>query len=263
MPVEVGPRDLRQLPEFFGRKSDLSDYGEYDIEILAEINLAPRLSLEEILAKARRLSDDGADVIDLGCEPRSKWSGVGKAVKALRSEGYRVSIDSYNPAEIAPAVRAGAELVLSVNRTNVKHACDWGCEVVAVPDVPGTLEGLEQTLEVLDRHGVPLRIDPILNPIGLRVRREPRSVSGGPPAVAGGRDADGNRQSDRADRRRFGGHQRAALGILPGDWHPQRADHAGDQLGANGGAGMRSGAATGVLCDAHEECCRSTSSRDW
>ena len=36
----------------------------------------------------------------------------------LRDDGHRVSIDSWNPAEIEPAVRAGAELVLSVNRTN-------------------------------------------------------------------------------------------------------------------------------------------------
>jgi dihydropteroate synthase len=167
VPVEVGPRDLRQLPEYFGQRSNRSEYGRYDIEIVAEINHAPRLPLCGILELAAQLDADGADVIDLGCEPRSTWSGVGEAVRALVAEGYRASIDSYNPKEIEPAVRAGAELVLSVNKTNRRQACTWGCEVVVVPDVPGTLEGLEATIGLLSQAGVPYRIDPILNPISF------------------------------------------------------------------------------------------------
>ena len=54
-----------------------------------------------------RFTDDGADVINLGCDPREKWTGAANAVRGLGEEGFRVSIDSYNPAEIAPAVRAG------------------------------------------------------------------------------------------------------------------------------------------------------------
>src|SRR4029079_15553894 len=47
--VERGPRDLRELDEFFGQPTRNEDYGGYDIEILAEINHAPRLSLAAIL----------------------------------------------------------------------------------------------------------------------------------------------------------------------------------------------------------------------
>lgn len=166
-PVERGPRDLRQLPAYFGHEPDRSDYGDYDIEILAEINGAPRLTRAEIVARARAIAADGADLIDLGCDPQATWRGAADAVKALRDAGLRVSIDSYNPAEIAPAAKAGAELVLSVNKTNRAHAADWGCEVVAVPDTPGTLDGLDRTLEALQKAGVVHRIDPILNPIGF------------------------------------------------------------------------------------------------
>src|SRR5262245_18498546 len=60
-PVELGPRDLRRLPEFFGQHAAASDYGAYDIEILAEINHAPRLTLAEILAEAEKLRAAGAD----------------------------------------------------------------------------------------------------------------------------------------------------------------------------------------------------------
>jgi dihydropteroate synthase len=167
VPTEHGPKDLRDLPEYFGHSQQPNGYGTYDIEILAEINSSPRLSWNELLTIARRYRQDGADVIDLGCDPGSAWTGVGDAVRALRGEGLRVSIDSMNIAEIAAAAKAGAELVLSVNSSNRDAAADWGTEVVAIPDEPGSLQGLDATVEHLDRHGVRFRIDPILEPIGF------------------------------------------------------------------------------------------------
>lgn len=168
IPVELGPIDLGDLPRHFGEAGRAStDYGAYRIEILAEINHAPRLSTEDLLRAARRFRDEGADVIDIGCDPGTQWQGVGPAVAALRAEGFRVSIDSFNPVEVADAARAGAELVLSVDATNRKQAVDWGVEVVAIPDAPGTLDGLDQTIDFLDHHSVPYRIDPVLEPIGF------------------------------------------------------------------------------------------------
>ncbi|MGF1581770.1 MAG: DUF6513 domain-containing protein [Gemmataceae bacterium] len=163
-----GPKDLRDLPELFNAKRQRpDDYGEYDIRILAEINHAPRLTLDNIRNKANKSRDDGADFIDLGCDPGETWLGVSEAVKALKDDGHSVSIDSFNPREVELAANAGAELVLSVNSSNRRHAKDWGIEVVAIPDVPTNLEGLDETLEVLDRDNVPFRIDPILEPIGF------------------------------------------------------------------------------------------------
>lgn len=168
VPVERGPRDLRRLPEHFGRSAPApADYGRYDIQILAEINHAQRLSTSQLLDEAARLRAAGADLIDVGCDPGHVWSGVSEAVKALVGAGHRVSIDSMQPAEIAPAVRAGAELVLSVNSQNREAAPDWGCEVVVLPDVPATLGGLDETVEFLAERKVPLRIDAILEPIGF------------------------------------------------------------------------------------------------
>src|SRR5438552_1567067 len=44
VPVERGPDDLRDLPEFFGQAAGRpAGYGQHDITILAEINHAPRL----------------------------------------------------------------------------------------------------------------------------------------------------------------------------------------------------------------------------
>ena len=168
VPAEHGPKDLRDLPDFFGAKHESRiSYGAFDIEILAEINHVPRLSRKEIVAEARRYRESGADVIDLGCDPGGTWSDAADTVRDLRDEGVRVSIDSFNPAEVEAAVKAGADLVLSVNGTNRESARSWGCEVVAVPDVPNTLEGLDRTVEALHSWGVPFRIDPVIEPIGF------------------------------------------------------------------------------------------------
>ena len=168
IPVERGPVDLRDLPRHFGMSAQTNgSNGEYSIQILAEINHAPRFTIEALIEEARRLRKEGADIIDLGCIPGTVWTDVGHATDALRHEGMRVSVDSFDPEEVAAAAKAGAELVLSVNAENRARAPDWGIEVVAIPDQPGTLEGLDETVEFLDGKGVSFRIDPIIEPIGF------------------------------------------------------------------------------------------------
>src|SRR4051812_8185402 len=116
--VERGPRDIRELPAYFGQPTRPSDYGNYEIEIIAEINHCPKLSIDSILQEAEQLRADGADVVDVGCDPEGPWTGIAEAVRALCDSGHRVSVDSLDPREIEPAVNAGAELVLSVNSSN-------------------------------------------------------------------------------------------------------------------------------------------------
>ena len=170
-PAVLGPKDLRDLPEFFGRRSGPPPgYGAWDIEILAEINHAPRLPPDELLALARRHRGSGAEVIDLGCDPGGTWAGAGDAVRLLRDAGLRVSIDSFNPAEVEAALAAGAELVLSVNGTNAAAAVRWAerfpaAEFVVIPDTPDDLASLDRTAELLA--GAKFRLDPIIEPIGF------------------------------------------------------------------------------------------------
>jgi len=170
--VEKGPKDLRDLPEYFGtRRGRPEGYGKYDIEIVAEINHAPSLALDEIRAEARRYRDNGADVIDIGCDPGGSWAGIGDVVRMLRDEGLRVSVDSFNPDEVSAALAAGAELVLSVNGTNRAHAREWyerfGAEVVVIPDPPTDLESLDASVADLATWKCRFRIDPVIEPIGF------------------------------------------------------------------------------------------------
>jgi dihydropteroate synthase len=166
--VQLGPVDLRDLPRFLGHESAKNqEYGDYSIEILAEINHAPRMTLQAILEAADQFIRQGADRIDLGCDPGSTWHEVGLVVRELRDRGYRVSVDSFDPLEVKIAVNAGADLVLSVNSTNCEHAVDWGVEVVVIPDQSTDLVSMDQTIDFLSRKQVLYRIDPILEPIGF------------------------------------------------------------------------------------------------
>src|SRR5262249_35937332 len=150
-PAVLGPKDLRDLPEFFGKHSGPPPgYGAWDIDILAEINHAPRMSPDDTLTLARHYRDSGAEVIDLGCDPGGTWAGGGDAVQALREAGFRVSIDSFNPVEVEAALSAGAELVLSVNGANAADAVRWAerfpaAEFVVIPDTPSDLDSLDRT----------------------------------------------------------------------------------------------------------------------
>ncbi len=168
VPFEHGPKDLRELPGLFGAPSrELERYGPHSIEILAEINHVPRLGAAEVLAIARRHRKDGADVIDLGCDPDGPFRGIADLVRRLRDEEFRVSIDSMDPREIVPAVEAGAECVLSVNATNIDALRGLSCELVVVPDAPSSLDGLDGSMEKLTSWGMKFRLDPVIEPIGF------------------------------------------------------------------------------------------------
>ena len=167
--VEKGPKDLREIPRHFGAAAAARDYGAWDIEILAEINNAPRLARQAILAQARYFRESGADVIDVGCTPGLAFPELGSVVGELVAGGMRVSIDTFDAGEIRAAVAAGAGLVLSVNRSNIEVVQDLagtGARVVAVPDLGASLDTLDPTIDRLEQAGVPYLIDPILEPIG-------------------------------------------------------------------------------------------------
>ncbi len=166
IPVICGPKDCRDLPELFGQTRPASALKDYDIQIIAEINHAPRLSIDEVVARANRLRDQGANVIDFGCDPVATCDHLADYLDSLRAEGHVISIDTFALPEVAVAAKHGASLVLSVNSSNRQQAVDWGIEVVAIPDTPDDEKSLHETIDFLQKNTVPFRIDPILEPIG-------------------------------------------------------------------------------------------------
>ena len=170
VPVEKGPKDLREIPRYFGQAAAAADYGDYDIEILAEINNAPKLSRQAIRAAADYFRASGADVIDVGCTPGLAFPALRDVVRELREAGMRVSIDSFDPGEIRTAVEAGAELVLSVNGSNLAVLGDLAgsaVRVVAIPEFGEGIDTLAATLGALEQRGIEYLIDPVIEPIGF------------------------------------------------------------------------------------------------
>ena len=168
--VEKGPKDLHEIPAYFGRVAAARDYGDWDIEIVAEINNVPRLPVDAVRSAAEYFRASGADVIDIGCTPGVPFPALGDIVRDLVSAGMRVSVDSFDGDEIRTAVAAGAELVLSVNGGNLDVARDLAgtsARVVAVPEPGGGLETLDPIVEQLETWGVGYLVDPILEPIGF------------------------------------------------------------------------------------------------
>ena len=50
IPVISGPKDCRDMSELFGESRAGDDFGEHDIEIIAEINHAPRQSIDDVVS---------------------------------------------------------------------------------------------------------------------------------------------------------------------------------------------------------------------
>lgn len=167
-PFERGPKDLHDLPEYFGvgrrRPADLS---RWSIEILAEINHAPLLPLDQILQQAAALQAAGADLIDVGGIPGQVCPQIGEIVRELKNAGHRVSIDSFEQSEVEAAVAAGAELILSCNQSNLDWVSRLGVEVVAVPETPQDSQSLDRLAEQLTDRQCRFRLDPILEPVGM------------------------------------------------------------------------------------------------
>jgi dihydropteroate synthase-like protein len=125
------------------------------------------LALPEILRRAGEFAASGADIIDVGCTTGTPFAALPNVVSALRAEGHRVSIDTFDKTEIRTAVAAGAELVLSVNGSNLELARELEATVVVIPDFGAGLESLYRSVDALERWGVRFILDPVLEPIGF------------------------------------------------------------------------------------------------
>ncbi|MBI5955878.1 MAG: PTS mannitol transporter subunit IIABC [Chloroflexi bacterium] len=162
-----GPKDLKDIPAFFGREHRLEGYGDYRVKILAEVVDAYQLSLPLLLARAEYFRASGADIIDLGCPVEGNFPGVEAVVTALKERGFVVSLDTFNAEDILRADRAGLDYLLSINSRNLELAPRLACKVVVIPDFDQGLESLERNIAQLEAWHVRYIIDPILNPISF------------------------------------------------------------------------------------------------
>ena len=165
IPVQRGPEELKDLPRHFDRAAQPIALDEHAVAIFAEIVDAPRLTVAEIVARARTLAADGADVIDLGCLPDTRFDHLAESVQALKAEGFEVSVDSIDADELLRGGRAGADYLLSLTLDTLWIADEVAATPVLIPRVPSDEASLHEAIEILQRRGRAFLADAILDPI--------------------------------------------------------------------------------------------------
>ena len=163
--VERGPEEVKDLPQFFGREARHFDLSRYETEIFAEIVDAPRLDLDGIAARARDYAKQGADVIDIGCLPETPFPHLEDAVRLLKEQGYRVSVDSMLTDELVRGGRAGADYLMSLNVDTLWVLDEVASTPILVAREPGDMASLDAAIDVLRKRGRSFLADPILDPI--------------------------------------------------------------------------------------------------
>ena len=165
IPVERGPEDLKDLPQYFGQIGIAPDLSNYSCQIFAEIVDAPDLSVDDIVKKAEKFKSQGANVIDLGCLPGKPFLHLADSIKTLKQAGFKVSVDSMNTDELLLAGKAGADYLLSLTEKTLWIADAVQATPILVPSKPGNMTSLYRTIEICLKNNKPFYADAILDPI--------------------------------------------------------------------------------------------------
>lgn len=165
VPVQRGPEELKDLPRFFNRAAKAVDLSERGPLIFAEIVDAPRLAVPTIVERARAYARDGADVIDLGGLPETPFPQLEDAVRALKAEGFAVSVDSLDTQELLRGGRAGADYLLSLTVDTLWVADEVAATPVLIPRTPHDEASLDDAIAAMQARGRAFFADPILDPI--------------------------------------------------------------------------------------------------
>lgn len=165
VPVQRGPEELKDLPQFFSREASPVELDEYAISIFAEIVDAPRLDVDAIVARGLAYAADGADVIDLGGLPDTPFPHLEDSVRALKAQGLRVSVDSLVTDELLRGGRAGADYLLSLTLDTLWIAEEVAATPVLIGRTPQDEASLWQAIGRMERAGRSYLADAILDPI--------------------------------------------------------------------------------------------------
>ena len=171
VPVVRGPDELKDLPVFFGRARRAADMTRYDIQIFAEIVDASALPVETIVSRAQDYVQRGANVIDLGCLPDTPFPHLEQAIRTLKENGYKTSVDSANADELLRGGKAGADYLLSLNEDTLRVADPVDSIPVLIPKDHGDMDSLYRAMDALDAKKRRYLVDPVLDPINFGFMR--------------------------------------------------------------------------------------------
>ncbi len=165
LPIERGPEEVKDLPVYFGKKAHVYDLSQYQVKIFAEIVDAPNITVDEVIKRALYYKKNGADVIDIGCLPGTKFPHLEETIQTLKQEGFIVSIDSLEDDDLLRGGKAGADYMLSLTNKSIWIADEVDSTPIIIPEQHGDLSTLEQAISVLQQKNKAFIVDPILDPI--------------------------------------------------------------------------------------------------
>lgn len=163
--VERGPDELKDLPFYFGKESHRYDLSRYKVKIFAEIVDAPNMSVAGILQRAQEYQQKGADVIDIGCLPNTRFPHMEEAIRALKQEGFSVSIDSLQNDDLLRGGKAGADYLLSLHESSLWIADEVAATPILIPERHEDLASLGRAIALMQAKNRAFIVDPILDPI--------------------------------------------------------------------------------------------------
>ena len=165
VPVERGPEEVKDLPQYFGKDAHHYDLSQYQTKIFAEIVDAPNIGIDEIMRRAYYYKANGADVIDIGCLPGTPFPHLADCIRALKQDGFTVSIDSLEDSDLLAGGKAGADYMLSLTINSLWIADEVAATPIIIPQAHGDLSCLDSVIETLQRKNKAFIVDPILDPI--------------------------------------------------------------------------------------------------
>ncbi len=163
--VERGPEEVKDLPQYFGKNAHQYDLSQYQTKIFAEIVDAPNMRVDAVLERAYYYTANGADVIDIGCLPGKLFPHLTDCIVTLKQEGFIVSIDSLEDADLLAGGKAGADYMLSLTNNSLWIAEEVAATPILIPEKHGDLSSLDAAIKQLQAKNRAFIVDPILDPI--------------------------------------------------------------------------------------------------
>ncbi len=148
---------------------------DFPMRVLAEICGAEELDDRRVLERAEYFLRSGADIIDLGFMD-SAPSRVAELIELLEPLGAPVAVDTMDARNIASAIDAGAELILSFDHELLKEFSGVSTPCVVIPrrggEVPVRAEQrvalLEENITLAEDQGFERVVaDPLVSPLNL------------------------------------------------------------------------------------------------
>jgi dihydropteroate synthase-like protein len=165
IPVERGPEELKDLPQYFGKQAHKADLSQYAVKIFAEITDAAMISVDEVLQRAHYYQRNGADVIDLGCLPSTDFPQMEAMIAALKQQGFTVSVDSLDAKDLLRGGKAGADYLLSLHESTLWIADEVASTPILIPETHEDLASLSRAISIMQAKNRPFIVDPILDPL--------------------------------------------------------------------------------------------------